>query len=131
MRYFERVRRPLGRKGCLGAAMTAIALVHGAPALAQEANADSSEAAAGDQIIVTGSRIARDGFEAPTPVVVLTQEDIQNTSPSNNVADFVNQLPQLAGSTRPATDTAGVFSTRGGRRSHCMLAARLIERRRR
>ncbi|RYD44475.1 MAG: TonB-dependent receptor [Sphingomonadales bacterium] len=114
MRYFERVRRPLGRKGCLGAAMTAIALVHGAPALAQEATADSSEAAAGDQIIVTGSRIARDGFEAPTPVVVLTQEDIQNTSPSNNVADFVNQLPQLAGSTRPANSRLNISNGSAG-----------------
>jgi outer membrane receptor protein involved in Fe transport len=104
MRNFERIRRPLGRSGRIGAAMTAIALVHSAPALAQEAIAapDSVEAAPGDPIIVTGSRVTRDGFEAPTPVMVLTQEDIQNSSPTNNIADFVNQMPALAASIRPS-----------------------------
>ncbi len=104
MRNFEHIRRPLGRTGRLGVAMTAIALVHSAPALAQEATVaqDSVEAAPADQIIVTGSRVTRDGFEAPTPVMVLTQEDIQNTSPTNNIADFVNQLPALAASIRPS-----------------------------
>ena len=43
--------------------------------------------------IVTGTRIVRDGFQSPTPLTVLTLEDIQNSSPSNNIADFVNQLP--------------------------------------
>lgn len=95
MRDSGRIRRPFGRKLYLGAATAALALAYGAPALAQEdvAAADTTEAAAGDQIVVTGSRIARDGFKAPTPVVVLTRDDIQNTSPSNNIADFVNQLP--------------------------------------
>jgi iron complex outermembrane receptor protein len=104
MRDMGRIRRPLGRKGRFGAAMTAMALVHGAPAMAQEtvAQAGSSEAAPGEQIVVTGSRVTRDGFQAPTPVMVLTREDIQNSSPSNNLADFVNQLPALAGSIRPS-----------------------------
>lgn len=104
MRNFEHIRRPLGRNGRLGVAMTAIALVHSAPALAQEATAapDSVEAAPVDQIVVTGSRVTRDGFEAPTPVMVLTQEDIQNSSPTNNIADFVNQMPALAASIRPS-----------------------------
>ncbi|AJA07714.1 TonB-dependent receptor-like protein [Sphingopyxis fribergensis] len=116
MRDMGRIRRPLGHKGRFGAAMTALALVHGAPALAQEATApaDSVEAASGDQIIVTGSRVARDGFQAPTPVVVLTQEDIQNTSPSNNIADFVNQLPQLAGSTKPANSRLNISNGSAG-----------------
>ncbi|WP_447929594.1 TonB-dependent receptor plug domain-containing protein [Sphingopyxis fribergensis] len=72
--------------------------------MAQEtvAQAGSSEAAPGEQIVVTGSRVTRDGFQAPTPVMVLTREDIQNSSPSNNLADFVNQLPALAGSIRPS-----------------------------
>ena len=116
MRDMGRIRRPLGRKGRFGAAMTALALVHGAPALAQEttAPADTSEASLADQIIVTGSRVARDGFEAPTPLVVLTQQDIQNTSPTNNIADFVNQLPQLAGSTRPANSRLNISNGSAG-----------------
>ena len=110
-----RIRRPSGRKGRFGAAMTALALVHGAPALAQEATtAQDGVEAATDQIIVTGSRVARDGFQAPTPVLVLTQEDIQNTSPSNNIADFVNQLPQLAGSTKPANSRLNISNGSAG-----------------
>ena len=116
MRDFERVRRPLGRKGCLGAAMTALALVHGAPALAQEtaAPADTSEAGLADQIIVTGSRVARDGFQAPTPLTVLSETEIDNGSPSNNIADFVNTLPSLAGSTRPSNSRLNISSGQAG-----------------
>lgn len=115
MRDMGRVRRPLGHKGRLGAAMTALALVHGAPAYAQETTAPAdSEASLADQIIVTGSRVARDGFQAPTPLVVLTQKDIQNTSPSNNISDFVNQLPQLAGSTRPANSRLNISNGSAG-----------------
>ncbi|HZG32467.1 MAG TPA: TonB-dependent receptor [Sphingopyxis sp.] len=105
MRDLGQVRWSFGRKGRFGAAMTALALVQGAPAYAQESAATptaSSEAAPGDQIVVTGSRVARDGFQAPTPVMVLTQEDIENSSPSNNIADFVNQIPAMAASIRPS-----------------------------
>jgi iron complex outermembrane receptor protein len=101
MRYLERNRRSLGRNSSFGAAMTALALVHSAPALAQEEStvAQATEADPGDQIIVTGSRVARDGFQAPTPLTVLTETEIESSSPSNNIADFVNTLPSLAGST--------------------------------
>jgi len=96
--------------------MTALALVHGAPALAQEevAPADTSTTAPGEQIVVTGSRVVRDGFQAPTPLIVMTQQDIQNTSPSNNIADFVNQLPQLAGSTKPANSRLNISNGSAG-----------------
>ncbi|UNU41426.1 TonB-dependent receptor [Sphingopyxis sp. YF1] len=117
MRDLGQVRWSFGRKGRFGAAMTALALVQGAPAYAQESAATptaSSEAAPGDQIVVTGSRVARDGFQAPTPLVVLTQEDIRNTSPSNNIADFVNQLPQLAGSTKPANSRLNISNGSAG-----------------
>ncbi|WP_428632644.1 TonB-dependent receptor plug domain-containing protein [Sphingopyxis sp.] len=96
--------------------MTALALVHSAPAMAQEqvAAADASEAAASDQIIVTGSRVARDGFQAPTPLTVLTETEIENSSPSNNIADFVNTLPSLAGSTRPSNSRLNISSGQAG-----------------
>jgi outer membrane receptor protein involved in Fe transport len=53
-------------------------------------------------IVVTGTRVIRDGFKAPTPLQVLTREDIENSSPTNNLADFVNQLPALSASIRPS-----------------------------
>ena len=67
-----------------------------------------------DDVIVTGSRVVRDGYEAPTPLTVLTQEDIQNSSPTNNIADFVNQLPSLAGSTSPANSRLNLSSGQAG-----------------
>lgn len=113
MRDLGRIRRSLGGKSGFGSAMTALALVHSAPALAQEA-ATSVEAADADQIIVTGSRIVRDGFQAPTPLTVLSQEDIEGQSPTNNLADFVNQVPALAGSTRPSNSRLAISSGLAG-----------------
>jgi len=77
------------------------------------ASTPEEQAAAGD-VVVTGTRIARDGFQAPTPLTVLTLEDIQNTSPSNNIADFVNQLPSMAGSTKPANSRLNLSSGQAG-----------------
>lgn len=116
MRDLGQIRRSWGRKSNVGAAMTALALVQAAPAMAQEVTtpADTTEAAPNDQIVVTGTRIVRDGFQAPTPVLVLTQDDIRNTSPSNNIADFINQLPQLAGSTKPANSRLNLSNGSAG-----------------
>jgi outer membrane receptor protein involved in Fe transport len=79
------------------------------PAIAAEATTDQ-----GQDVLVTGTRIVRDGFQAPTPLTVLTAQEIQNSSPSNNVADFVNQLPALAGSTRPANSRLNLSSGQAG-----------------
>lgn len=94
-----------------GTAFAAVACAIPNAAFAQTAPAEEpsapsatteSAANADETIVVTGTRVVRDGFQAPTPVTVMTQEDIQNTSPTNNVADLVNQLPSLAGSIRPS-----------------------------
>lgn len=116
MRDLGQIRRSWGRKSNVGAAMTALALIQAAPAMAQEVTtpADTAETAPNDQIVVTGTRIVRDGFQAPTPVLVLTQDDIRNTSPSNNIADFINQLPQLAGSTKPANSRLNLSNGSAG-----------------
>lgn len=74
----------------------------------------TSDDSSGPDVVVTGTRIVRDGFQAPTPLTVLTQEEIQNSSPSNNVADFVNQLPALAGSTRPSNSRLNLSSGQAG-----------------
>jgi len=112
MSIFGRIHPRIDRRYAAGLAMTALAVVHSAPAFAQAAPAASQDAQATPQdgqaapddkeIIVTGSRVARSGFSAPTPLTVLSTAEIQNQSPSNNLADFINQQPALAGSTRPA-----------------------------
>jgi outer membrane receptor protein involved in Fe transport len=90
------------------------------PAWAQDAKTAAPADPAAEKVdennvvIVTGSRVARQGFESPTPLTVMTQQDIQNQSPSNNIADFVNQLPALAGSTRPANSRLAISSGLAG-----------------
>ena len=53
-----------------------------------------------DEIVVTGTRIVRDGFQSPTPVTVLGAEAIDAAAPEN-VADLVNDLPSVVGSATP------------------------------
>ncbi|MET1755713.1 TonB-dependent receptor [Novosphingobium sp. RD2P27] len=93
------------------ASLAAVAAIISSPVLAQSAEGtdaarpasevDPAEAAtdAGD-IVVTGTRTNRTGYEAPTPTTVLTAETIALTAPAS-LADYVNQLPALAGSTSP------------------------------
>ena len=73
--------------------------------------AQSTEAAAGD-IVVTGSRIVRDGYKAPTPTTVVSLAEIEARAPAN-VADYVNQLPQLIGSTSPRTTLQSSVTNNG------------------
>ena len=46
------------------------------------------------EMVVTGSRIVRDGTDAPVPTTVVSIEDIQARNPTN-IADYVNQLPAI------------------------------------
>ncbi len=74
-----------------------------APAYAQ-APAATAQAAPVEEIVVTGSRVVRDGYEAPTPVSVIGAEQFEAAG-TPQIADFVNQLPSLSGSQNP-TQTA-------------------------
>jgi outer membrane receptor protein involved in Fe transport len=66
-----------------------------------------------ESVVVSASRIARDGFEAPTPTTVVSREDIDKKAPSN-LADYVNEIPALAPTTTPATTTVGIGGGTGG-----------------
>lgn len=57
----------------------------------------SSEPAATQDVVVTGSRIARTGFDASTPVNVFNQEDIK-LSGNVNIDRTLEQVPQVVGS---------------------------------
>ncbi|HEY6640895.1 TonB-dependent receptor plug domain-containing protein [Povalibacter sp.] len=52
------------------------------------------------EVVVTGSRILRDGYEAPTPVSVLGADEL-NALNTVNIADAVNVLPAFSGSASP------------------------------
>src|SRR5690606_35921410 len=62
---------------------------------------------------VTGSRIVRDGYEAPTPVSVLGMEQLSEMA-TTNLADSVNRLPALAGSVSSHNMSGNVSSGTAG-----------------
>jgi outer membrane receptor protein involved in Fe transport len=99
----------------VGLASLAAALAIAVPATAQE-SADASDtrsasAGEGDPIVVTGSRIARSGFTAPTPVTVVGDEQIARQGASN-IAQVLNEIPAFRPQSTPAT-TANFVSNLG------------------
>ena len=67
-----------------------------------------------DEIIVTGSRVARLGFDSPTPLTVISTEQIQAESPTNNLFDLVSQLPSVAGSAQLSNSRLNISSGLSG-----------------
>jgi outer membrane receptor protein involved in Fe transport len=96
-------------------AQTAAADQQQAPPAADiaQAQATADDEGQGPQITVTGSRIARDGYRAPTPLTVLNNEDIEATAPAN-VADYVNDIPSLVGSATPANSNLQISAGTAG-----------------
>ena len=66
----------------------------------------SGEAGPSSEIVVTGSRVVTDGFSAPTPVTVLSGENLLTTTPST-IGEGLNKLPQFANSVRPTSAQFG------------------------
>jgi len=66
-----------------------------------------------ESVIVTGSRIARDGYNTPTPVSVLSSDEIQAEA-AGSVADFVMTLPSIQGSTTASTSSGSLSSGQAG-----------------
>lgn len=76
-------------------------------AAAQAADAAEDEAPA--ELVITGSRIDRAGFDAPTPTTVLSGDALlQGDRPS--IAQVLNDLPQFRASTSPVTNFSGTAS---------------------
>lgn len=83
------------------------------PVAAQVTEGPVAETPEDPAIVVTGSRIARNGYDAPTPLTVLGSEDIEQNSPAN-LADYVNDIPALVGSTTPATSNLSISAGSAG-----------------
>ncbi|HET6629832.1 MAG TPA: TonB-dependent receptor [Woeseiaceae bacterium] len=79
--------------------------------LAQELPAGSTPTI--EEVVVTGSRIKRDGFDAPTPVTVIGEETIEAAAPQN-LADFVNDLPSVVGSQTPQNSNLSFSNGQAG-----------------
>ena len=93
-----------------GVSVTALALAFGGSAYAQT---PAPQAAPVEEIVVTGTRVVRDGYEAPTPLTVVGVEQIQNSA-TPNIADFVNTLPSMAGAATPQTSQQTVSAGTAG-----------------
>ncbi|MGE4063746.1 MAG: TonB-dependent receptor plug domain-containing protein [Rhodospirillaceae bacterium] len=93
--------------------LTTASLIALAAALPAQAQTQTAQTEAVDEIVVTGTRVVRDGYQAPTPLTVMDAEQIRAAAPAN-VADFVNELPALAGSVEPQNSNASISSGTAG-----------------
>ena len=100
------------RSHALAMAGTAALSLMAQAAAAQDQVADAGSAGT-EQVTVTGTRVVRDGYSQPTPVTVLGSEDIQQNAPSN-LANFINQMPSIVGSTTPDSSSTAVSSGGSG-----------------
>lgn len=95
-----------------GTASDTTASSAGAQVAPSQASADptATDASAAGDIVVTGSRVARAGYSAPTPVTMLQADALSAKAPSN-LPDALNQLPVFTGSISNAQDR----NSNGGR----------------
>ncbi len=97
-----------GEFGTRGFSRSLLLLAAGAAlSVAGQAHAQQAaeaEVEQGEDIIVTGSQIARTGFDTPTPVTVVSTADFERVG-APNIADALNQLPALKASVTPEATT--------------------------
>jgi len=79
------------------------------PATAEPAGSDNAK-----DIVVTGSRLARAGYDAPTPVNVVGEQRLQQLG-INNIGDALNQIPSFRASNSPANNSFRISGNIGAR----------------
>lgn len=84
------------------------------------ANGSADEGQRVEEVVVTGTHLSREGFDAPTPTTVLGEQLLEMRSPSVLV-DAMRYLPQMRGTQAP--DTAGQSSLGPGGQSFINLRA--------
>src|SRR5688572_13537375 len=88
-----------GTRGALaGAWLSWAAVAHAQESPTTDRSLESIVNPAGvrEEVVVTGSRVMRDGYEAPTPVTVASSEQLELAAPST-LSDALNQLPSFRG----------------------------------
>ena len=73
-----------------------------APPAAAAAASSAPEESVLQEVVVTGTRLAISGDAAPTPVTMISQEQLQIAAPTS-IADGLAQIPEFRSSTRPGT----------------------------
>ncbi|UUX98101.1 TonB-dependent receptor domain-containing protein [Sphingomonas sp. J315] len=102
--------RKLGIARGSSAAALVVALLSATPSFAQTAPAAPAEAVAEDDtVVVTGSRIVRDGFDQPTPTTVIGEAELrQGQRP--NLAQVLNDSPAFRPSVTPQVSVGNTSS---------------------
>jgi iron complex outermembrane receptor protein len=89
--------------------ISALALVVMCSAAQAQSASDSSSV---ESVVVTGSRLVTSGAEAPTPVTVVSTEQLQLAAP-RNIVDGLLQLPAFKGSQSVANQSTGTTASNG------------------
>ena len=91
----------------------------GAPANSDAAApaTDANATASADEIVVTGSRVIRNGSASPTPLTTVSQQQLAVASPAGTISDALNNLPIFSGSrsqfSNPGSNATGVQGGNG------------------
>src|SRR5690349_6959512 len=107
------MRSRFERSSTLATAASLVALLSAMPIAAQAADQPQAAQADVEEIVVTGSRIVRDGYEAPTPVTVIGVEQLQDSG-KVSIFDTIAQFPTFAGNTTPQNSSGSVASGGAG-----------------
>ena len=92
------------------------------PVAVQSAHAQDSDAAATEttaganvlgEVVITGSHIVRDGYQAPTPLTIVGAEQVQQQA-APNLIDYLTTLPAFAGNYTPQSSTQNVSTGTAG-----------------
>ncbi|MBX7197814.1 MAG: TonB-dependent receptor [Rhodospirillaceae bacterium] len=105
----RRSARALALSSVSGLAL-AVSLV---PAHAQTAAPQAAQEPALEEVVITGSRIVRDGYEAPTPVTVVGSEQLESAA-KPNVFDAISYLPAFSGNVNLNTSNSNISTGTGG-----------------
>jgi len=105
------VRQAVRHALLLGGATLAGGFVLAGPAVAQDQARDQSEEV--EEIIVTGSRLARSGFDSATPMDVVNMRDAISLG-YTDVSEILLSTPALAGSDQMTDVISGINGANGG-----------------
>ncbi|WP_093400125.1 TonB-dependent siderophore receptor [Sphingomonas sp. OK281] len=88
-----------------------------APAQTEAASAETEAAPNVADIIVTGSRIIRNGSASPTPLTTVSTDLLASAAPAGTISDGLNNLPVFSGSrnqfSNPGSNATGVQGGNG------------------
>lgn len=66
-----------------------------------------------EAVVVTGTQIVRDGYKSPTPLTVLSVDEIERDAPTD-VANFINKIPGFANSQLARNSATSLSDANGG-----------------